>query len=66
MLTVRKERLDRKWTLDFTAKALCISISTVHDIEVGRCKPSYDLLVKLEKLFDLPHSVLFAEIKEPA
>jgi len=59
-LQIRQERIKRQWTLEYVAKQVGITSSTVHDIESGRCKPSYDVLVKLEDLFERTHRELFA------
>jgi len=53
-LHIRQERKDKDWTLDFVAEYVGISRSTVHDIETGKNKPSYDVLIKLCKLFQVP------------
>lgn len=64
-LTIRKERLLRKWTLEFVAKSIGVKKSTIQMIESGQRKPSYEVLVKLEDLFGKTHRELFAEVKEP-
>ena len=48
---LRQERKRRGWTLAFVAKEAGITPATVHDMETGRCKPSFDVLVKLLDLF---------------
>ena len=50
-LRIRQKRQKRQWTLDYVAKSTGISKPAVHDIETGRRKPSYDVLVKLLDLF---------------
>ncbi len=64
LLNIRQERLKRNWTLEFVAKKVGLTCSTVHDMETGRCKPSYDVLVKLEDLFNLNHRQLFAVVDD--
>ena len=36
----------------------------IHDIETGKQKPSYDVLVKLENLFHKSHRYLLAQVDE--
>lgn len=59
-LSIRQERKKRNWTLNYVSKNIGVTQATVHDIETGRCKPSYEVLVKLEDLFKLNHRKLFA------
>jgi transcriptional regulator with XRE-family HTH domain len=59
---LRKERQKKGWTLDMVSTRIGIAIQTLHDIETGRRKPSYDVLLKLEDLFNLPHRQLFAAV----
>lgn len=51
-LKLRQERLSRGWTQQFVADCIGVSKQTVHDIETGRRKPSYSVLVRLEDLFE--------------
>lgn len=52
MVTIlRQERIIRKWKLKYVAEKVGITPATIHDIETGRCKPSYEVLVKLLDLF---------------
>ncbi|GAC44276.1 predicted transcriptional regulator [Paenibacillus popilliae ATCC 14706] len=60
-LYVRKERKQRKWTQKFVAKQLGLSKTAVHDLEKGKQRPSYDVFVALEDLFQLPHRYLLAQ-----
>ena len=50
-LTIKQERLARGWSQQFVANRIHISKQMVHDLENGRRKPSYDVLVKLLNLF---------------
>jgi len=64
MLRLKQERLIRtEWTLEYVASHLGITSQAVSLIELGKRKPSYDVLVKLEALFGLTHDVLFANAK---
>ncbi len=58
-LVLREERLIRGWTQEYVAKKCGVSYQTVCDWENNRRKPSYDVLVKLEDLFELTHRQLF-------
>lgn len=70
LLRIRQERLKRKWTQEYVANQAGITVPAVQYLETGKCKPSYDVLVKLEDLFKLSHRDLFgaatpATEKEP-
>lgn len=58
---LRQERIKRNWTLAYVAEKVGVSKQAVHDIEVGRRKPSYGVLVSLEDLFGLSHRILFSK-----
>ena len=60
-LVMRTERMRRGWTLDFVGAQIGYTKATVHDFEIGRRKPSYTVLCKLEELFCMAHRELFAE-----
>ena len=61
---LRQERISRNWTLDYVAEKVGVSKQAVHDIEVCRRKPSYNVLVALEDLFGLSHRILFSSGNE--
>ena len=50
-LNIRQERLNRGWTQQYVANVIGLTKTAVHDIETGKRKPSYDVLVKLLDLF---------------
>jgi len=50
-LNIRKLRQSKGWTLQHVDDAVGPNKTAVYDIETGRRKPSYDVLVKLETLF---------------
>lgn len=56
-----QERKARGWTQEFVAGEIGITPEAVSMLETGQRKPSYDVLVKLEDLFGLPHRQLFGE-----
>lgn len=63
-LNIRQERERRKWTQECVAQKIGITQTTLQKIETGRRRPSYDVLVKLEDLFNLNHRQLFAVADE--
>ncbi len=64
-LKIRQERINKKWTQQNVADQLGLSKTAIHDIETGKQKPSYDVLVKLLELFEYndPRQ-LFAAVDE--
>ena len=63
---MRQERNQRGWTLSYVSKHVGVTPATIHDMETGRCKPSYDVLVKLLELYGYKDPrELFAEVPEP-
>jgi len=62
ILFIRQERLKRCWTQDFVAKKIGTTKQTVQYLETGKIKPSYEVLVKLENLYNLSHRDLFQQI----
>jgi transcriptional regulator with XRE-family HTH domain len=63
-LNMRQERLNRGWSLDFVANQLGITKSAAQMLETAQRKPSYEVLCKLEDLFNLPHRQLFSDGNE--
>lgn len=63
---LKQERKQRGWSQDYVAKKIGISRVAIQLLETGKCKPSYDVLVKLLELFGYndPRE-LFAEAPEP-
>jgi transcriptional regulator with XRE-family HTH domain len=58
---LRAERIKKGWTQAYVGKEIGVSKVAVHDIETGKQKPSYNVLVKLENLFDKSHRYLLAQ-----
>ena len=48
---MREERVARKWTQQYVAERAGVTKAAIHDMETGRRKPSYDVLIKLLDLF---------------
>lgn len=55
-LNIRKTRMENGWKQTFVAEKIGITKQSVHDIETGKTKPSYDVLIKLCKLFNVAHA----------
>lgn len=49
---LRQERRRKGWSQDYVAKSVGISRVAIQQLETGKTKPSYDVLVKLLDLFD--------------
>lgn len=62
---LRQERINHGWTQQYVADVIGLTKTAIHDIETGRRKPSYDVLVKLLELFEYndPRQ-LFAAVDE--
>ena len=63
-LRMRLLRQDKGWTLQNVGDAIGLNKTAVHDIETGRRKPSYDVLVRLENLFQKSHRYLLEQVDE--
>ena len=57
---LRKQRLKNGWTLEYVAKRAGTTKQTIQRIETLKRKPSYDLLMKLQSIFNLYHCDLLA------
>ena len=62
-LQIRQERIQRGWTQKYVAEKIGLTKTAVCDMETGKQKPSYTVLVKLEDLFKLNHRALFAAVQ---
>ncbi len=54
-----QERKAKGWTQEYVAAKIGISSEAVSMLETAQRKPSYDILVKLEDLFQMTHRELF-------
>lgn len=52
-LHIRKKRIERHWTQEYVGLQVGLSKQTIQQIETGRRKPSYDVLIKICKLFNV-------------
>jgi len=64
MLRIRQERINRHWTQVFVANKIDTTKQTVQYLETGKIKPSYEILVKLENLFNLSHRDLLQQVPD--
>ena len=63
-LRIKQERIVKGWSNVYVAKQVGITIEAIRLIENNKRKPSYNVLVKLENLFNLSHRELFREIDD--
>jgi putative transcriptional regulator len=66
-LYMRQERIRRGWTQGYVGQEVGVSKVAIHDIETGKQKPSYGVLLKLLTLFNVEHkdiTRLFAPVEE--
>jgi len=64
LLRMKQERLKRCWTQVYVAEKIGTTKQTVQYLETGKIKPSYDILVKLENLFNLSHRDLLQQVPD--
>ncbi len=60
---LRQERINRGWTQEQVGKKVGVN-NAIHDIETGKQRPQYDVLVKLENLFNKLHRYLLAQTED--
>ena len=53
--TLRERRQEKGWTQSYVGEQVGITSVSVHDIETGKNRPSYNVLLKLCKLFNIEH-----------
>jgi transcriptional regulator with XRE-family HTH domain len=61
---MRQERKKKDWTLSYIANEIGVSNQAISKIETLKSDPSYDVLVKLENLFNLSHRELLQVVDE--
>lgn len=61
-LPIRQVRKKRGWTQQYVANKVGVTQSMLQNIETGKRKPSYNVLVKLEDLFRMNHRKLFGAV----
>lgn len=64
MVKIRQERIKRNWSRKSVAEKLGITISAYSYIETLKRRPSYEVLVKLENLFNLSHRELLQQLPD--
>ena len=60
---LKRERVKRGWTVSQVAAKVNVGPSMIYMMEKGKRKPSYEVLVKLEDLFQKSHRELFGKEK---
>ncbi|MBP1927058.1 transcriptional regulator with XRE-family HTH domain [Sedimentibacter acidaminivorans] len=63
-IKMKKERATNKWSQEYVAKKLGITKSAYSNIETLKRRPSYEVLIKLENLFNLSHRDLFQQVPD--
>ncbi len=64
-LTIMKqERIRNGWTLEYVAEKVKTTKQTIQRIETSKRKPSYEILVRLENLFNLSHRDLLQQVPD--
>ena len=63
-LRIKQERIVKGWSNEYVAKQVGITSEALRLIENNKRKPSSNVLVKLENLFNLSHRELFREIDD--
>lgn len=61
MLKMGHERIRRGWSRKYVGMRVGVTEEAVRLMENNRRKPSYEVMVKLEDLFNMTHRELFAE-----
>jgi transcriptional regulator with XRE-family HTH domain len=64
MLRIRQERIKKNWSQSSVAVKLGITKSAYSNIETLKRRPSYEILVKLENLFNLSHRELLQQLPD--
>lgn len=59
---LRYERIKRSWTLEEVGKQVGVTKQAIQQIETLRSYPSYGVLMKLKKLFNLYNDDLLEQI----
>ncbi len=62
MIRMKQERKKNDWSQEKIAEELGITKSAYSNIETLKRKPSYEVLVKLENLFNLSHRDLLQQV----
>ncbi|WP_440977682.1 helix-turn-helix domain-containing protein [Sedimentibacter sp. LTW-03] len=64
MIKMRQERIKNRWSQSYVAKKIDITKSAYSNIETQKRKPSYEVLVKLENLYNLSHRDLLQQVPD--
>ena len=63
-IRMRQERTENKWSQEYVAQKLGITKSAYSNIETLKRKPPYEVLVKLENLYNLSHRDLLQQVPD--
>ena len=61
---MKRKRLQYGWSQEVVAEKIGITKSAYSNIETLKRNPSYEVLVKLENLFNLSHRDLFQQVPD--
>ncbi|MDR2648862.1 MAG: helix-turn-helix transcriptional regulator [Clostridiales bacterium] len=65
LLRLKRERLLKgDWTQAYVAEQLGLTRQAFNQIETGKRKPSYEVMIKLENLFGMSHRELFSLVDD--
>ena len=64
MLKMKQERIKNNWSQQTVAEKVGITKSAYSNIETLKRRPSYEVLVKLENLFNLSHRDLLEQVPD--
>jgi len=58
-LMIRQERKRRRWSQEYVANKVGVTLTAIQKVETGLRKPSFSTLVKIENLFCMGYRELF-------
>lgn len=61
---MRTMRQTNGWTLQWVGDQIGLTRDSINKIETGRRHPSYEIVIKLQNLFDKPIGYLLSENKD--
>jgi len=62
---MRQERIKRGWKQSYVSERIGLTQTAIHDIETGERRPSFNVLLKLCKLFEIEHGEIEQFFSEP-
>lgn len=61
---IKQKRIQYGWSQEYVAEKIGITKSAYSNIETLKRRPSYEVLVKLENLFNLSHRDLLQQVPD--